>query len=440
MPIKSKFLILTGLMLLFVSCDQDTNISTYPVSYSTFSNSLMIEGFVEPVESTSITTPRSGSGVVQFIIEDGEQVEEGQIVCIIENQQLQSQYELMTTSLENAEVGINKTRADLAMQYAILEAQVRTNEADTKIAQMDSLQIAFMSHNQQLIKSLELEKSTIEKERYEKKLAALKVIQQSEIRKLELEIQRFRTNVESVKERLDALTLKAPRSGIVIRGMNPLTGGKLNVGDNAYSNFPVATMPQFTKMKVIIMAPESDFKIISVNDSVNYTFDAMPGNTGIGKILKKAPMGQPYKYGSTVKFFEIEASLDSVVTMPEPGYTANCKILFKQVENVLSIPQIAIFEEDSIKVVYVQRKKGYERRQVLTDLTSVKEAVVTAGLQEGDVITLSKPKLSLVKEQIALPDSLLIKPETPVDTLKKENMPGLPPGIIPNMPQRIVQP
>ena len=405
MPNKSKTFIILFLVFLTFSCTQETTISTFTVSNGDFNNYMMIEGFVEPVNFASIILPPC-DGAVQFLEEDGVYVEEGDVVCIIEYQTLQGYYDQMTMSLENAEVGLIKTKADLNMQLAILEAQVRTNDADTRMAQMDSLQLAFMSTNQKRIKELELEKATVEKARYEKKFEALKVIQQSEIRKLELEIQRFRINAERYKEMLDALTLKAPTSGLFLRGINPLTRTKLNVGDPVWARFTVATIPQFDKMKVKILASETDFKSINVNDSVYYTFDAMPGNTGKGKILTKAPIGQPYKPGSNVKFFEIEASIDSVRTMPEPGFTANCQIVLQQATDVIAVPQIAIFDEDSIKVAFVQLKRGYEKRQVLTGISSSKETVIAAGLQEGDMITLSKPKPSLVKELILLPDSL----------------------------------
>jgi len=138
----------------------------------------------------------------------------------------------------------------------------------------------------------------------------------------------------------------------------------------------------------------------------------MPGNIGSGKILKKAPVGQPYKQDSKVKFFEIEASIDSVLTMPEPGYTANCRIILKQSKNVISVPQIAIFEEDSMKVVFVQGKRGFERRQVLTGLSSPKESVITNGLAEGEIVSLTRPNQSLVKTMTMLPDSLTKTPET----------------------------
>jgi multidrug efflux pump subunit AcrA (membrane-fusion protein) len=405
-------------LFLILSCSPDTEIATYTVSQGDFVNALLVEGAVEPVLSTTLSSPRNCDGVVQFLVEDGINVEEGDVVCIIEYQELQNRYDQVTLSLENAEVGLNKTKADLNMQFALLEAQVKTNEADTRIAQMDSLQLAFVSPSQKKIKELELESAAIQKKRYEKKLTALKFIQQSEIRKLDMEMQRFRIQVQSIKEQLDALTIKAPRSGLAIRANSRLTGKKYQVGDPVWSNMPLVIMPEFKQMKIKIMASESDYKNISVKDSVFYTFDAMPGNAGTGKILKKAPVGQPYKEGGKVKFFEIEASIDSVLAMPEPGFTANCRIILKQDRNVVSAPQIAIFEEDSMKVVFVQRKKGFERRQVLTGLSSIRESVVTAGLEDGEIIALSKPKPSLVKEHIALPDSLTRKPETPADTLK----------------------
>ena len=408
------------LLLLSFSCSSDTNVATYTISQGDFTNVLLVEGTVEPVLTTTLASPMNCDGVVQFLVEDGIYVEKDEIVCIIEFQQLQNWYDQQSISLENARAGLNKTIADLNMQYALLEAQVKTNEADTKIAQMDSLQLAFVSPNQRMIKELEIEKASVEKNRYEKKLKALKVIQQSEIRRYELEIQRFSLQVQSFKDMLDALTIKAPRSGLAMRANSRLTGKKYQVGDPVWSNMPLVTLPEFKQMKVKIMASETDYKNININDSVYYTFDAMPGNTGTGKILKKAPVGQPYKRDGKVKFFEIEASIDSVLIMPEPGFTANCHIVLKQSRNVLSVPQIAIFEEDSMKVVFVQRKKGFERRQVLTGLSSLRESVVTAGLVDGEIVALSKPKSSLVKEQTTLPDSLTKKSETPTDIPKPD--------------------
>ncbi len=398
------------LLLLFflISCSSGENkdIATYSVINTDFENILNIEGFIEPVRSTTIVCPRVSDGVITFLVEDGTIVKEGETVCVIEVKELETSYSQLQVDLENTKAELNKTKADALLEYSLLEAQVKNNEADTKIAQMDSLQLQYATATQKRIKELELKRVAIEKNRYEKKLKALAVIQQSEIRKRELEIQRMSNRVQSVEEQLEKLTLKTAKDGLAIRSNSWSTGKKLQVGDPVWGNMPLVNIPEMKEMKVMISASETDYKYINVGDSVCYTFDAMPGNTGTGRILKKAPVGQPKKRDSKVKFFEIEASLDSCPILPEPGFTANCRIILKQVKDTIVIPQIAVFEEDSIKVVYVKKEKGYEMRQISIGLTSPKDAIITTGLKRKETISLSKPSSGLVKEKTLLPDSI----------------------------------
>jgi multidrug efflux pump subunit AcrA (membrane-fusion protein) len=411
------------LLILLSACHSEggKNIPTYTVSRANFENTLFVDGFTEPVRTANATCPPYIEGIVTYLVEDGVHVKEGDTVCIVEVQELQTNYDQMLIDLENAQAGLNRIKADLSSQYALLEAQVRSNEAETSIARLDSLQIKYSTPNQTKIKELELSRVTIEKERYEKKLQALAFIQQSEIRRRELEIQQFVNRIESVKSQLDALTVKAPKSGLAIRAVYRMTGKKLQVGDMIWHLMPLVIIPDLSEMKVKIKAPEVDYKYINIDDSVVYTFDAMPDNSAWGKVTIKSPVGQPYKEGAKVKFFDIEASIDSTLTMPNPGFTVNCRIFLKEVKDTLVVPQVAIFEVDSMKVVYVKSKKGYEMRQVSTGLTSPKEAIITAGLQDKEVIALSKPNSSLVKKKVLLPGGKEIKDVKDVKDVKKEN-------------------
>ena len=396
-------------LLLFVSSctSREKELALYTVSYSDFENILIIDGFTEPVKSTTLSCPRNVDGIVIQLIEDGTFVNEGDIVCVLEDVNIQEDYDRLCVDLENAKADLNKTKADIQMEYAILDAQVKSNRAETQIAQLDSLQLAYAPPAQKRIKELELRKVAIEKAKYEKKLQALAVIQQSEIRKKELRIQQQLVRIQTVKELLDGLTLKAPRKGLATRPVYWMTGKKLQIGDNVWGNMAVVIIPEMTEMKVKIWAPEKDYKSINVGDSVYYHFDAMPENISWGKILKKSPVGQPYKKDSKVKLFEIEASIDSTLMMPDPGFTSSCHIVLKQIKDTIVIPQIAVFEEDSIKVVYVKKNSGYEMRQILQGISSPKEVIVTAGVERKETISLSKPSASLVKEKTLLPDSIV---------------------------------
>ena len=423
MPRNYLFILLLSFLLLF-SCNlRENNVAvTYTVHQIDFEDVLLIDGVVEPVNSTNVVCANGIDGIVVFLVEDGTFVDEGELVCVIEDQNLQNRYDEIVLSLENAEVNLAKTQADLAMQYALLEAQVKNNEAQTQIANLDSLQLRYATPNQRRIKELELEKATIERAKYEKKLSALRIIQQSEVRKNELEIERLRNRMKSAEEDLKKLKVKAAKKGLAILPLTWMTGQKLKVGDNMWNNMPILTIPEMDRMKVKIMAPERDFKMINVDDSVAYTFDAMPGNFAYGKIRKKTPVGQAVNRDSKVKFFEIEVSIDSVPIMPDPGFTANCRVVLKQAKDTIVVPQIAVFDEDSMKVVYVKQKKGYEMRQVATGLSSQKEIIISEGLQHSETISLIKPKANLIKSRKLLSivtDNEEAKPDSiPLDSTK----------------------
>jgi multidrug efflux pump subunit AcrA (membrane-fusion protein) len=398
--LKSDTFFITLLLIALVSCTSGevNEIPSCTVSRRDFENSLYIDGYVEPVRSTTATCPPYIEGVVGFLVEDGTYVKEGETLCIVEVAELQISYDQLKTDLENAKANLNKIHADLNMQYALLDAQVKNNEAETQIALLDSLQLKYASSNQVRIKELELQQVNINKTRFEKKLQALEIIRQSEIKKQELQIRQLENRVRSEKEKLDALTVKAPRDGMAIRTVNPLTRKKLQVGDPVWHMMPLVNLPEFSAMKVKIEAPEIDYKYISMDDSVIFSFDAMPENIAGGKIRMKSPVGQPYKEGSKVKFFDIEASIDSALTMPEPGFTANCRILLKLVKDTLVVPQIAVFEMDTLKVVYVKQKNEFEARPVSLGLSSPKEAIIASGLQGNETIALAKPPDKLVKK------------------------------------------
>lgn len=424
----ASWVILT--LLLFVGCADSNDVSVYTIEKGDFNNIVKVQGLVEPVRSTNVLCPRGGDdGTIIFLIEDGVYVKEGETVCTIESQSLETYYNSQASRLEDLRAGLEKTKADLNMQYATLESQVRTNEAQTQIAHLDSLQLAYYSPNQKKIRELELKQVAIERDKFLKKLNALEIIQKSDIRKAEIEIQHVANQVESLKKELDGLTLTSPANGLAIRGRNPMTGEKYKVGDISWGNIAVVSIPEMESMKVKMEASETDYRYININDTVTFYFDAIPGVESYGKITHKLPVGKEYKRGSKVKFFEIEASIDSTSVIPEPGFTANCHIILKQVKDTIVVPQIAIYEEDSTKVVYVKNRQKFEVRPVVTAEVSSKEAVVTQGVHAGESVALRRPAESYIirkkKKEIQTTDSLSLTSKDSLNISQHENKPDV---------------
>lgn len=385
-------------LLFAVSCKKKEvpALASFRVSGSDFEDVISIDGYLEPLNSVAIACPRYVDGTILSIVEDGVFVNEGDTLCVLEDKSVLEDFQGIQTELLNAEMELEKIKADQAMKYALLEAEVKNNEAETLISNLDSAQLKFNSANQRQIKELELKMVMIEKAKLQKRFKSLAIIQQSELRGQELKIQMLKSRLETAQTRIDDMTLKAPAAGLVIVATHFITQKKMTVGDPVWSNMSIMSIPANNSMKVKIEASEENFKRIAEKNKVEYSFDAMPDNKAWGSIVKKSPVGRPVKENSKVKIFEIEASVDSFKTLPEPGFTCNSKVILRRIQDTIVVPQVAVFEQDSMKVVYVFKPDGYEMRQVITGLSSPKEIIITQGLRRKEIIALSKPDAEFI--------------------------------------------
>jgi HlyD family secretion protein len=293
------------------------------------------------------------------------------------------------------------------MNYALLEAQLNNINAQTSIANLDTFQLNYISPVQRQIKELELQIAAIEKGKFERRLEFLKRINESELKKIQLQIKREENQADRIKELLDAMVLLAPLDGMALRATSRINrDNKIQVGDQVWDNVPLLSIPDMSLMKVVIQAPETDYRRISLNDSVIFTFDAMPGNKAWGKILKIAPMGRSLSRNASIKVFDVTASVDSFLSIPEPGLSAQCNIVMKQLADTIVVPQLAIFDEDSIRVVYVVEGNNYLRHEVVTGIASPREAVIAAGLKGNELLSFVKPPSHKVLNFTPVADSV----------------------------------
>ena len=377
------------------------------LNHTNFEDILSVEGTVDAVRSVTMSCPQQLQGKIVYLIEDGTYVNAGDLVCQMENREAQTVIDQLTLDVENSMANMTKTMANLDMRYAQLDAQVKTNAVQTTIANLDSLQLIYASPTQRRVKELELQKAAIEKNKLMKKLKALDIINKSQIRRMELQIQSKENRKKSIMDIIETMTIKATQSGLAMRAISWETGKKVQEGETVYSGMPLIIIPDMTEMKVKILASEASYKRMAINDRVEYSFDAMPGNTAIGKILSKAPIGQPLSRRSKVKFFEVEASIETYKVLPTPGLSVTCNIILQRVKDTIVVPQIALFEEDSMKIVYVKQEKGFEKRQVKIGPSSPKMAVIVKGLTGKERLSMIKPSSSSIKLTTLLPDSVV---------------------------------
>lgn len=380
--------------IVFVSCssEQEGKHTLYTVQRGAFDDVLQVEGFTESMGSISLTCPPDVDGTIEYLIESGTMVKKGDTLCIIEDVSIEERYDDWQLSLENSYADLEATKANARMELALLEAQVKTNDAETLIAGLDSIQLLYLSPTERRIKELQMEQAAIRRARLTKQLDAQKVILQADIKKIESQISQRERRLESQRKLLESLIIRAPKDGLAIRARRwSWSSETWNIGDNVWNGRAVVTMPAIDSVKVLIYAQETEYKRIEVGDSVEYTFDAMPNNRAWGRITKLSPMGLKRTEGSEVKTFEVEASVDSLLQPLDPGLSVNCRIFLQHVPDTLVIPTVCVYQRDSMNVVYVRKGKKYEEREVQLSITTPRSSVVAGGVGEGEQITLIKP-------------------------------------------------
>lgn len=400
MIIHMRILFFTLLTLVVSACGNhgDSQSFSTKVERGDFQEWLSLEGSVEAVNATSINCPRVFDAVVLYIAEDGSFIQAGDTVCILESNRLKEQYERSLTNLEIYEAEYNKGVADLDLSMTLLEAQVRNNEAQTQISNLDSLQLEYSSPSQRKITELQLKRSRIEKRKLESKLKYLRIINQTELRKMQIYINQMKSQVSSLEKELQSLVILAPKAGLVLLGESPSTDGRLQVGEEIYPNALIASIPEMDQMQVRIQAKEAEVKRLELGQRVDFTFDGMPDSRAQGLIRMIAPVGTPMRGKQSIKLYDVVASIDTASTLPKPGLSAMAQVFLQLEPDTVFVPQLAIFIEDSSRFVYVREGNGYIRQEVQLGLQSSKQAIISGGLKGSETISLIKPKNAAVKE------------------------------------------
>lgn len=382
-----------GLTLAACSPNGSSTSATYEIKRCDYEDILIIEGYTESVNSVNINCPPDVDGTIISIVETGTYVKQGEVVCVIEDVNIADNYERLMLDLESTYAELEKLKASQQLETALLEAQVKNNDAEALLADFDSLQMLYMSPAERRTKELQLERAAIERARLMKKVDASKVMQEIDVMRIEKNIERIKRNMDDEQKKLESLSIRAPRDGIAIRAKRwPWSSATWTIGDNVWNGRTIITLPDFDEMKVIFHAKETEYKRLQIGDSIMYTFDAMPQNRAWGHITKMASIGQTRTEGSQVKTFEIEATIDSLLSPVEPGLSARCHIYLRHIPDTIVVPTISIFDKDSLKVVYVQKGRKHEERIVTLGLSSPKTTIVSEGLKEGETISLIKPQ------------------------------------------------
>ncbi len=191
------------------------------------------------------------------------------------------------------------------------------------------------------------------------------------------QVEQAQAQVSLIQAQIGKTVLRSPLKGVVTR-----EDGKM--GESVLTSNSLVSIIGENSLEIEANVPEVDIAKIQTGDPVQFTLDAIQGETFSAHIVEVDPAETVI---DGVSNYKIKAAFDSQDPRFKSGLTANLSIETLKKENVLMLPQFAITQNDS--GTFVTELKGTNEVQVPVTLGITGQdgnVEITSGVQEGDKV------------------------------------------------------
>jgi HlyD family secretion protein len=253
--------------------------------------------------------------VVELTVEEGDQVEEGQVLLSIDPRQVEA-------AVARGRATLSQSEAQVAQQRANLDQSTR------ELQRLRELQTAGVVTVQEV-------------EAAETRVAVQEATLSSSLHGVE----QARAALEEASEQLSRTTIRAPISGRVIR-LNIKAGETAVVGTMNNAGSLLLTIGDLSVVEAVMVLDETDIPVISVGDSAVVGIDAFPTRTfaarvsSIGNSAIQTGSTSPQSRGS-VSFEVVLTLLDPPIDL-RPDLSATADIIVDRRHKALAVPIISV--------------------------------------------------------------------------------------------------
>jgi multidrug resistance efflux pump len=346
---------------------------------------LLLTGELAAAQSEELVVPRTPTWQLQirWLEQDGAAVKKGQRAVEFDNSSF-------TSALEEKKLAVNAAGKDLART----EAEAHTARAEKaftvqqKSTDLEKARIAaalpadLLAEREYQERQLAMRRAQVELAKAEVDLAAYDKASAADLEVHRISLEKSRREIRIAEQAIEALTLRAPRDGILLVGDHPFEGRKLREGDSVWVGLPVASLPDLSSMVVKAALSDVDDGRVLPGMEVLCTLDAYPGETFHGRVEDVAAVAQEAPRRPLLRSFPVRIRLDrSDARRMRPGMSVRVEALGTVVRNALLAPRAGL---DLAADPPRARLAGGRTAEVRLGACTPTECVVEKGLREGD--------------------------------------------------------
>jgi membrane fusion protein (multidrug efflux system) len=224
--------------------------------------------------------------------------------------------------------------------------------------------------------SLQAQRDSLTAANAEKELARLRELEGTDaIASQEIDTQRYtlegaKATAKLTRAQAASMLVRAPFAGTIL-------AREVDVGNLASTATIIYELADLSALRLPLHLPEREAAKVAVGAEV--TIELIDGTTFTGTILRRAPKVDALT--GTVEFL-VEAS--TYPALAAPGAFVRARVLVERREQVQSLPNLAVFELEGQRYVYVLREGKARRVAVEVGLIGAERTEIRGGLQAGD--------------------------------------------------------
>lgn len=363
----------------------------------------------ENADAITHVNPRA-PGIVRSIHKQlGEEVREGDLLCVIDSVELGSAvagYVRTRAMVDAGETTLQRERElfeeRLATAERVLEGAI---EIDRRIrGREEELQEKAVSTIRPLLEAdRALQNSELDKER---QLTELRAERDSRLLALEIELRERRILAESARNQLLALgieapaldglasespllagtyQIRAPRGGIV-------SGRHISTGEYVDAETKLYTVEDLSRVWIVASAFEGQVRSVRTGQHARIRLDAFPESVFDGQVTL---VGYEVDRESRALGVRIELDNPELADWPEefpirPGMFGRVDLVVERTNAHVVLPESALVHDDEGEFVFVQVSAGtFERRAVQLGATSSELVEVREGVEPGEQVAVT---------------------------------------------------
>lgn len=390
-------------------------VTTDKVTRRTIKETVAASGKVFPEVEVKISSDVSGE-VVELLVQEGDSVKKGQLLCRINP-------DTYVSSVERGEASVNSARANASQSKTSIKnamarkAQAEANYNNTK---------ANFERNKTLFNDGVVSKEVLDNS------ANAVAVAQATLNAAEADIYAAEDNAKAadyniagtvaglkeLRTSLKRTSIYAPASGVISK-LN-IEKGERVVGTMQMAGTEIMRIADFSSMEVQVDVSENDIPRVEIGDETDIEIDAFIGRKFKGKVYQIANSAS--NTGTTTNILNSDQVTNFIVKIRiesssyadllgkgkkhpfRPGMSATVEISTNEVANVLSVPIQAVTTRDKVASDDKKEKKDEWQMQKVEDKTPS----ISNEIQEV-VFVLDGDKVKMVQVKSGIQDDSFIE-------------------------------